>query len=438
MATESIISATFGAPGSGKTYSRVKWLVDDFLINNLTGHYITNIPLDIPVIAAYVSGVLSKRGNEVTAESIASRLHIIPDEILISWEKLNQLDNRDLNTFTSETFPPSHYLQQFPLDGSHIAIDEFHKYFSKRGPKALKKLWNDWFAEIRKTGCVFEGITQSYGQMSEEFLDKCATRLELINHSDLRDPFLGIRLGDWYELRAGLFKKAVLQRVSAIETMRGSSKSGRLCWKPTGKNDSFVLTADYFQFYNSFRNYTGTSGKRESPSEVYGRKIIFWFLRRNFWNIIPRLFAAIVICWFLLGGGVQYCINSLFKVMTYTTNANMSQVETAGSKKQSQGKQSQGKYSQGKHSLGKESHVNQSPEDLAAARAAELEYRQQFNLYRPAFFWGKLCVLRNSLEISVGYVFSGGVFNGKSVVEVSAEDRLYVLSDGVRVSMFGL
>ena len=119
--------------------------------------------------------------------------------------------------------------------------------------------------------------------------------------------------------------------------------------------------------------------------------------------------------------------------MTYTTNANMSQVETAGDKKQSQGKQSQGKHSQGKQFQG-----NQSSEDLAAARAAELEYRQQFNLYRPAFFWGKLCVLRNSLEISVGYVFVGGVFDGKSVVKVSAEDRLYVLSDGVCVSMFGL
>ena len=130
MASETIISATFGVPGAGKTYSRVKWLVDDFLINNPSGMYITNIPIDIPVISAYVSKI-----KNCSYDEIACRLHIIPDDIMISWEKLNQLDNRDLQTFDAVTFPPSAYLQQFNLEGAHIAIDEFHKYFSKKGPK---------------------------------------------------------------------------------------------------------------------------------------------------------------------------------------------------------------------------------------------------------------------------------------------------------------
>lgn len=444
MASESIISATFGTPGAGKTYSRVKWLVDDFLINNPTGHYITNIPLNIEEISLFVSSRLSSGENIITPEDIKSRLHLIPDDVLIEWEKLNQLDNRDLNTFDSSTFPPSRYLQQFPLEGSHIAIDEFHKYFSKKGPKPLKKLWNDWFAEIRKTGCVFEAITQSYGQMSEEFLDKCATRLELVNHSDVRDPILGIRMGDYYELRAGLFNKLSLQRVSAIETMRGSSTTGRVVWRPTGKSDSFVLSPDYFRFYNSFRNYTGTSGQRKTPAEIYGRKIIFWFLRRNWFNILPRFLLLILFLWFTLGGGFNYALSGIFKAFSLTSSSN-SEVKSFPP--------APAAVSQpGPAAVSQPGPVAVSPpgSDLSSVNPAtgkpysfeEVQtmqrYKQiEFDAYRPALFWNKFCILRNSLEVNVGYKFIGGPLDGKTIKSVSLEKRHYILDDDTVVSMYG-
>ena len=44
---------TTGQPGSGKTYSRVRWLVSDFLPNT-KGLYITNLPLNIDLIAEYL------------------------------------------------------------------------------------------------------------------------------------------------------------------------------------------------------------------------------------------------------------------------------------------------------------------------------------------------------------------------------------------------
>ena len=431
MATESIISATFGTPGSGKTYSRVKFLVDDFLINNPSGMYITNIPLDIPAISDYISRMLSKGDRVVTSEDVSSRLHIIPDHILISWEKLNQLENRDLNTFTSDTFPPSSYFQQFNLEGAHIAIDEFHKYFSKKGPKPLRKLWNDWFAEIRKTGCVFEAITQSYGQMSEEFLDKCATRLELVNHADLRDPFFQIKLGDWYELKAGLFGKLPLQRVSERETMRGTSDSGRVVWKPTGKNKTFVLDPLYFSFYNSFRNYTGSSAQRKSPSEIYGKKILIWFIRRHFISLFSRFFVAALLVYFLLGGGVQFCIMSLFKTLSFAGEKN-STASLAYSGQVDPGKVDPGKVAPGKVNSGQVV----SMDELKLQDEIRKRELAEKDLYRPALFFNEYCFLRNSLEIFVGYKFTEGVFNGQTVKKIDSKKRVYILDNGLVVPMF--
>ena len=432
MASESIITATFGVPGSGKTYSRVKWLVDDFLINNPNGLYITNIPVIPEAVADYFC-MLHK---SVSRESILQRIIIIPDDQLIIWEKLNQLENRDLNSFTSETFPPTQYLQQFNLQGSHIAIDEFHKYFSKRGPKLLKKLWNDWFAEIRKTGCVFEAITQSYGQMADEFLDKCGTRLELVNHADFRDPLFGIRLGDWYELRAGFLGKVPVQRVSECETMQGTSQSGRLCWVPTGKSNTFVLEPEYFSLYNSFHNSTGVSGERKSPAQIYGRKIWIWFFRRNWLNVLPRFLIFCFVVWFLFFGGFGLCINSIFSLFKRSSTSN--------SLLKAEKPKSKVVYSAPPSSSASSTNVS-APSPVVNNNVQHVEKTEikpvfsdsAFLLYKPAFFFQGLVVLRNSFEVTIGYEFKDkGPYDGKKIVKINAKNRSYELDDGVVVTMF--
>lgn len=413
MATESILSATFGTPGSGKTYSRCKWLVDDFLINSPDGIYITNIPLNIDIICDYISKL-----RKVSPDSVRDRLHVIPDDVLLQWEKLNQVENSDLKSLDSSNFPPTVYFQQFNLSGAHIAIDEFHKYFGKKSPRALRALWNDWFAEIRKTGCVFEAITQSYGQMNDEFLDKCQTRLELVNHSDSKDPIFQVRMGDWYELKAGLFGHLPLQRVSERETMRGTSVSGKIVWKETSKSKSYLLTPEYFRFYNSFRNYTGSSSERKSPSQIYKRKIWIWFLRRNLLNILPRIFLTCIVLWFLLFGGFQFCLTRLVSVLGHVGKSNGSPSVQV----------SQPVYS------GKS---NGSP---SVQSAQSLHPNEQvivdYDSYKPALFYDNFCFLRNSSEIFVGYIFKGGPYDGLSVKEINSSKRFFVLSDGVVVSMY--
>ena len=94
MASESIITATFGAPGSGKTYSRVRWLCTDFLVNNPSGLYITNIPVNVEAISEYMSHIL-----KCDKDQISSRIVLIPDSELVMWEKLNQLENTSLASY---------------------------------------------------------------------------------------------------------------------------------------------------------------------------------------------------------------------------------------------------------------------------------------------------------------------------------------------------
>ena len=432
MASETIITATFGVPGSGKTYSRVKFLVDDFLLNNPSGMYITNIPLNVSKIAEYVSSVLTKKGAAVSPESVASRIHIIPEEVLIDWEKLNSLDNKDLNLFDSSTFPPSKYLSSLSLEGSHIALDEFHKYFSKRGPKPLKKLWNDWFAEIRKTGCVFEAITQSYGQMADEFLDKVGTRLELINHSDLRDPFFGIKMGDWYELKAGLLGKLSLQRITERETMRSCSDSGKIAWKFTGKHQSYLLESFYFQFYNSFHNSTGTSGVRKTPSEIYGRKIVFWFLRRNIFSVLPRVLIFCFVVWFLLFGGVQFAIGTVFDMLRFGSSNSFASNSVSATKSGSaalSGDANSGSVTKSGSAT--------KPADANSGSVPKPDPPPDFSGFRPVLFYRNFVFLASGEKVSVGYVFKGKLKNGCKVVQVSFADRYYVLSDGSVFRMFG-
>lgn len=434
MASESIITATFGVPGSGKTYSRVKWLVDDFLLNNPTGLYITNIPINCEAVADYFCNL----HRQYTKEQILSRLIIIPDDQLIFWEKLNQIDNKELNTLTTATFPPTQFLQQYNLQGAHIAIDEFHKYFSKRGPKALKKLWNDWFAEIRKTGCVFEAITQSYGQMADEFLDKCGTRLELVNHADFRDPLFGIRLGDWYELRAGLIGKVPVQRVSERETMQGTSASGRLSWVPTGKAQTFVLEPEYFSLYDSFHNSTGTSGERKTPSQIYGKKIYIWFFRRNWINILPRILLACFVAWFLFCGGFGYCLNSVFSTFKYSGKSNTI-IKTSNPVKKTLPQKTAARSGSQSHGL---TSLQNSPQNGSSEKPVNLPVQPVFNethykLYKPALFYNGVLVLRNSLEVKKGYKFTDkGPYHGQTIIKINAENRSYSLADGTVITMF--
>lgn len=146
--SSAILYLTTGQPGCGKTYSRVRWLLTDFLLNS-TGLYITNLPLNVDVIADHMS---KKTGKE--REVFLARIHVIPDEEMKSWRSLNDKSRKQelADMKASGNFPPVRYLESLDLSGARVAIDEFHRYFNKKSPADVLTMWNDWFAELGKPG----------------------------------------------------------------------------------------------------------------------------------------------------------------------------------------------------------------------------------------------------------------------------------------------
>ena len=194
----SVIIATTGVPGCGKSYVRcARFLVDDFLIHSGGSHY-SNFPVNVDAVADAVvkkanfakTGFLAKitapfrlKKNIVTVEEIKARVIVIPDDVLMSWRH--------------EESGPWDYFQGVDLKYAHIAIDEIHNFISATctSIEYIKK-WGDFLAEIRHRGCSFEGLTQDYKQVHDCLMSRAGLRYELIPAEDLRDPFFHIQMMD--------------------------------------------------------------------------------------------------------------------------------------------------------------------------------------------------------------------------------------------------
>jgi len=434
---ESVIVLTTGQPGSGKSYSRVHWLVTDFLINNI-GLYITNLPLKVDDIADYVSGKLG-----CDSEDVKKRIVVIPKVELDKWYALQHEKKVDLDAMREcNAFPPSEYFEQFDLTNAHICIDEFHLYFSKNHPPILRELWSIWFAEIRKLGCTFEAVTQDMSLIPREFIGKVGRRIDLIPVSTTRDPFFGILMGDWYELRAGLLGVCE-QKISQTEYRKGTSFTGSVKWVESSTK-KFVISPDFYRFYNSYqRNDNEKIGKVITPAERYGKLIVFWFLRRNFFRLFTRFLLVLLFFWLCFGGGMTFLINKFISTTQYIAKSNgmkKNPVSTEPEKKSSPGQGSGDKKSsapsRGIPVPRRQVRGNVHQRSQSVEHASDADYEKSLHQYKPTMFYENSCWLRNGIKINVGYKFKGGPYHGKTVQKIESLDRCYYLSDGSCVLMY--
>ena len=408
---------TTGQPGSGKTYSRVRWLVSDFLPNT-KGLYITNLPLNIDLIAEYL---FEKRS--IPIEETKARIVIIPQEEFNFWVSIRTMEpsrrGGDRDKYLSpETYPPFVFLKQYELKNSHIAIDEFHQIFGKYFSTDILKLWGDWLSEVRKEGATFEAITQSLDKLSNEYISLVGLRIDLVQCRNLRDPLFKISMFDWYQLREG-FTGFNEERVMQTEYIKGTSFTGRVKWKEQ-KFDKFTLSPAWWKFYNSYTKSTGEQGGNTTPAQQYGKSIWRWFLRRNFFPLLTRGFVVLALLWLFFGGGSQYFM-SIYMHYISTGMGLGPKVSTASHSSASPSSVSQGqlKTMQQANALYA---VGPSPDELKA--------------FRPALFFDKSCWLKNSIRIHIGYKFKGGPHDGKVVTKIDASDRFYEFDNLDRVYMF--
>lgn len=138
-----VVFLIVGPPGSGKSYHRVRWIVDSFLPNR-SGALYSNLPLDADTIAEEFEGTETK---------VEGRLCSIPREVLAEWARF---EGGPWDYFADREDGTN------PLDKAHVIFDECHVYLPKgaKSPAAWRKRWEDWLGTIRHRGCTVEFITQ--------------------------------------------------------------------------------------------------------------------------------------------------------------------------------------------------------------------------------------------------------------------------------------
>lgn len=415
-----IIEVTTGLPGSGKTYVRGARFVADFLLPETDLVYITNLPLNVEKICEFVAlrkrGLFGFRRKKYSVESLKKRLIVLPPDLISAWR--------------SGSLGPDEVFSSYDLRGCHIAIDEIHEILGDDKSEDYLKLWGDWLGTVRHNGCTIEFLTQDEKQVPRLIMGRCGIRREIVPCEDLRDPYLHIPLMDWYNLKAALFGS--FHKTSFEVELRKTPKG---TFKRTNTR-RFLLLPEYFELYDSF-NLTGREGA--PPIQEYQKRgrvsFVFWFLRKNFWNIFPRLAIAIFFFWLCFCGGLSTLINCFMGVTQKIATSNSQKKKSSDVKKLQIGKshETTTPVSSSKNEFNSSSSAT-ADENIPAPPVSE---PPDFSLYQPAIIFDDDTIfLRSGLRISKNYVFeAGSLFEGKKVIEINRRNRSYTLDDGFCLRM---
>jgi len=295
MGARSVITLTTGPAGSGKTYVRcARFLVDEWLPERKGIHY-SNFPVFRDKAAEFVARKLNK-----TTDEFLDRIQIIPESVL--------------NTWLNGQSGPWDYFRDKNLEGCHVAIDECHNFCGAKTNHKVRQQWQAWLGEIRHQGATVEFLSQSPEKVAREIHYEAGLRLSLVNSEDRRDPFLGILLGDWYELKAAFITKQYETVVWEVERRNVDGK-----WVEQNKR-VFTLDPLYFQFYDSFSRPVQGGEKASGQQREFQKRsrsgLIWWFFKRNPWPILSRAFMT--------GGFVYLCSggsSTLLSAMVHTFEA---------------------------------------------------------------------------------------------------------------------
>jgi hypothetical protein len=300
----------------------------------------------------------------------------------------------------------------------------------------------------------------------ECLVGRAGLRYELVPAEDLRDPFFGVQMMDWYNLKAGFtgcFHKTVFEREYQLRFGRWSCLKTR----------RFLISPDYFQYYNSFNaslqeKETGASDKNRVPEYEYQRRtklsLFFWFCFKNSFHLVSRFLLVVFVFWLTLGGGITYCISHFLNLSKKITEANGHVQESKKTGVESSKDVSSahtGKnflfYGKNLSDFTKDEKINFTLEEVKAIQSdINLSHREILKLssdlkfkilenkklnsslmsdYKPVFFAENKVILKNGVRIYENYVFREGDFKGKKVVFINLANRSYRLCDGTIIRM---
>lgn len=300
MGTRSVITLTTGRAGAGKSFVRcASYLVDD-LLPETDAHVWTNFPIGlVPEKHQYPPAYPGERFIDRIAEAVAAKTGGTVSEYL---ERLHVIPEDEIERWREGDSGPWEFFKDKDLGNCHIALDEIHVFCGSDSKPATKHAWKKWLGEIRHRGASVELISQHRDKIAKELVKEAGTQLALIKIDDTRDPFCGILLGDWYELRAKFLTGEYTSTVVEIEKM---DQDGQVV--ETNRRQ-FKLTGDYFRFYDSFSApMSGSGSGAAKPQRQFERRgrcsLLLWFFVRNSPQLGWRVGVLSLLVWLAIGGG---------------------------------------------------------------------------------------------------------------------------------------
>jgi hypothetical protein len=422
MANHTVILLVTGATGAGKSYLRcARFMADEWLADADNGVHFSNFPVNVEAMAEFVSDQTGQ-----AEESVKERIHLIPSEVLSSWEHGDS--------------GPWDYFKEIPIDGCHIAIDEVHVYCGVDRPVKIREQWNKWLADIRHSGATVELLSQDPAFIDQKIVKRAAVRLSLTSAETRRDPLFRIPFGDWYELLAkvrGTYRQAVWQQEEQRLNGKWIAQDLRFWW----------VDPKYFELYDSF-NKTRNEGK-EGTGKVreFQRRsalgLLAWFCWRHWFPLGWRLgFAGFVVymCFF---GGVRAAVHRFSEGIKSTTRKGASAVVAPGGEASEGGSSKAVKSAASRPGAAGPDACEELRLELATVKQEAAAAKVRIEVLEGEIDRGSAVVairpdrvtFRAGYSYKVGEVVDYGRYTGKRIVELDYEKRIVRLDDGTLLRM---
>ena len=223
---------------------------------------------------------------------MAKRIKLIDRDTLKSWMSDDPKSNMT---------GPWDYFEDFDLDNDLIVIDEAHNFVGRTHTRVKKRQWMEFCGELRHRGhSAIQFVTQSPNKLAKEIIDECGRRQALIDSEEERDPFFGIQLAYWYQLRAKLTGRytSCFVRID-LRDIDGKKEKNHVVRVPR--------RPEIFALYDSFNaTESGESGGAGRAVREYEKRgwlsFIWWFVSRNSSSFV-RPVAVVVILYVLMFHG---------------------------------------------------------------------------------------------------------------------------------------
>lgn len=299
---QTVVLLTTAAMGVGKTYCRGPVFVATEWLPFHSGQHVSNLPLFPDKIAAYCK---RRYKDDYRAEQ---RIRRIPEEVFQKWIEPEGVAG-PWDFFGTD---------EWPLAGTHIAIDEAHLCIPRVKCVQRRRLWNAWLAEIRHAGATIEFISQHIDRMDEDVRKVCSVRITLTPRDSDRDPIFGIQVADWYELKA-LLTREWNPCVVQFEKRQTDTK-----WE-TVQRKRIELSSTFYALYDSYSKPMGVQTESgEVVADVAGLHefqkrsffgVLWWFWRRNWGYLGKAACLTVGVIWLCFFGGITFALNALMAFM---------------------------------------------------------------------------------------------------------------------------